>query len=1150
MVNSMKKILAILLCAILLISLLPASMTVFAEDGAIDGEYILDEIIIGFYSREMFPAKGKQYDDEVAKILKDGLTEVRENVYVVKSEDFKKNPNATLNRFKNSEFIEYVEPNYIVKAELVPNDSEYKTQAAVLTAIGGQTGWDIITGGGPIVAVVDSGVANHSDLPALLPGYSAVSSLSVNNDKLGHGTGVAGVIGAIGNNGFGGAGINWDANILPVKVDDSNNVMSTSNVAKGIIWAADNGAKIINLSLGSASDSVTMKNAVDYAYNKGCALFAASGNESSSSLCYPARYSNVMAVGATGNGTSRAAISNYGTGMGVVAITSYYTTTASGGFSSMSGTSFSTPQVAGLASLIWAVNPDLTNDQVYRYIEQGAKNNGVFNEQTGYGCIDIGKTLALVKDAMPDEKKDSTPPVIILKGDNPTEITQGEIYEEAGYTAVDETDGDLSSSVIVTGKPDVNSPGTYTITYEVSDKAGNKAAATRTVIVNEKEYIPEAPVLILLGDETVEVLAGDEYTEPGYIAVLGDEDITPSVKVTDLPNISVPGTYTIKYEVTGESDLTATAIRTVIVLEDKTIPVITLLGGELIELIKGGEYAEPGFAAAHEREGDLTSSVVVTGSVDSSVPGAYMLIYAVTDKKGKTAEAIRTVIVVKNTAVPMITLLGNEMVELTRGDEYVEPGYMATHEREGDLTESVVVTGNVETSIPNEYAIKYEVSDKAGNTAEAIRTVIVSEEIIPPKDTEPPMIELTGNNVIEIPQGEYYKEPGYIAFDETDGNLTPAVTVTGNPLISIPGTYTITYTVSDAAGNIASVTRTVIVVIPKDTKAPVITLIGGATLELVQDSRYEEPGYIAVDETDGALTSLVTVIGNPNTSVPGTYTITYAVSDKAGNIASVTRTVIVTARTAPAIMQIGSNPIILHLGGSPYIEQGAYAYDDLEGNISSQITASGNVDTRKAGTYSVTYSVTNNAGMKSSITREVRVISPEVTGVVRRPYSFAYKDKAGTSKAESGIKAEAYGVMDLSVTMDKNMTITVDFINSKGQKVFSEKFSANTAKQCWIEEGTYILSMTINSANGASSYGVSLKMPEVLTLEFTEAEIPLLDSPLDTYVVAAGDSLWRIAQKQYGDGARWREIYEMNKDVIGGNPNRIYVGQVLMLKMK
>ncbi|MDR0491778.1 MAG: S8 family serine peptidase, partial [Oscillospiraceae bacterium] len=274
----MKKILGFLLAAVVMVAALPLLFSASAAGSDVDGEYVLDEIIIKFLPRESFPGEEKQYDDEVAKVLKDGLDLISENEYLVKSEDFKKNPNATLNRYKNSSFIEYVQPNYIAHFDFTPNDPNYKSQATVLTVLGAQAGWDIINGGGPIIAVIDSGIAVHPDLPAPVSSYSAVASLAANSDKLGHGTTVAGTVGMVGNNGIGGAGINWDAQIMNVKVDDSSGTLTVANISKGIVWATDNGARILNLSLGTVSDSATLKNAIDYAFNRGCAIFAATGN--------------------------------------------------------------------------------------------------------------------------------------------------------------------------------------------------------------------------------------------------------------------------------------------------------------------------------------------------------------------------------------------------------------------------------------------------------------------------------------------------------------------------------------------------------------------------------------------------------------------------------------------------------------------------------------------------------------------------------------------------------------------------------------------------------------------------------------------------------------------------------------------------------
>ena len=395
----MKKFLSLLLTLFLLLAGFPMAFSASAADEPLEGEYMLGEIIIKFYDRSMFPDKEKQYDDEVAKVLGDGLSVVTDNVYVVSSEDFIKNPNATLNRFKNSQFIEYVEPNYILIEDSVPNDPQYKTQSSSLNLLGATNGWAIAKEGGPIIAVIDSGVTQHADLPKLLPGFSAVPTISPNSDSSGHGTGVAGTIGMVGNNGVGGVGINWNANIMPVRTSDASGTHTVANLAKGIMWSADNGAKVINISLTTTSDSVTLRNAIDYAFNKGVAIFAGSGN-SATAVGFPARYPNVMGVGGVNtDGKTRHSNSNHGVGLDVMGVYTIHTIAANGnGYASRAGTSFSSPQAAGLASLIWAVNPNLTNAEVYDIIIKGATPlSGGFNTQTGHGLINIEASLKLAQ---------------------------------------------------------------------------------------------------------------------------------------------------------------------------------------------------------------------------------------------------------------------------------------------------------------------------------------------------------------------------------------------------------------------------------------------------------------------------------------------------------------------------------------------------------------------------------------------------------------------------------------------------------------------------------------------------------------------------------------------------------------------------------
>jgi|GEM_PF-1724532 len=338
-------------------------------------------------------------DSEVSEIIAENIDIEQINTKVIKVpaglsvedmlEIYSQNPN-----------VEAVEPDYYMKLDRVPNDPNYNSMSLGLTIAGAQKGWDYTVGSRDVVvAIVDSGVnVNHPDLQAnMMPtGYSVISGMSYNVDSTGHGTGVAGTVGTVGNNGIGGVGINWEVSILPVKISSAS-TFPMSNVVQGVLWAADNGADIINMSLGSSAGSTSLKNAMDYAYGKGVLLVAASGNGGKEQAHYPAYYDNVMSVGGSPNGGT-SGFGDWGEKLNVLASTSYNTTNMNGGYSAMSGTSFASPQIAGLAALLKAYSPSLTNQQLQYYIEKGA-NSPFGSERTkvfGYGYYDIYKSLNLL----------------------------------------------------------------------------------------------------------------------------------------------------------------------------------------------------------------------------------------------------------------------------------------------------------------------------------------------------------------------------------------------------------------------------------------------------------------------------------------------------------------------------------------------------------------------------------------------------------------------------------------------------------------------------------------------------------------------------------------------------------------------------------
>jgi len=210
--------------------------------------------------------------------------------------------------------IEYAEPNFIVTAYMVPNDTYYSYQWHLYNPTYGginmQKAWDISTGSSSvIVAVIDTGVAyeNYSvylkapDLAGttFVPGYDFINSDSHPNDDNAHGTHVTGTIAQTTNNSYGVAGVAFKTAIMPVKVLNQSGSGSDTTVANGIQYAADNGAKVINMSLGGPSPSSTLENAVKYAYNKGVTIIASAGNDGAEAVGYPAAYAECIAVGAT-----------------------------------------------------------------------------------------------------------------------------------------------------------------------------------------------------------------------------------------------------------------------------------------------------------------------------------------------------------------------------------------------------------------------------------------------------------------------------------------------------------------------------------------------------------------------------------------------------------------------------------------------------------------------------------------------------------------------------------------------------------------------------------------------------------------------------------------------------------------------------------
>ncbi|WP_282055021.1 immunoglobulin-like domain-containing protein [Maribacter luteus] len=568
---------------------------------------------------------------------------------------------------------------------------------------------------------------------------------------------------------------------------------------------------------------------------------------------------------------------------------------------------------------------DAENDPLTVNLQTGSPANGAatvsgtvisYTPNNGYTGNDVITYLVddgnnpVVNATITVTVSDNASPEITLIGGDMT-MTVGDTYIEEGATATDAEDGDISGDIVIDASAvDTATSGSYQVTYNVTDSDGN--AATEVIRTVNVSAAPDTtpPVITLVGG-TVNLTVGDIYVEPGYSATDNvDGNITGSVVVGGIVNTGVADTYTVTYNVSDSAGNPAVQkTRSVVVsaAPDTTPPVITLVGGT-VNLTVGVTYVEPGYSATDNEDGNITGSVVVAGLPNTSVADTYTVTYNVSDSAGNPAvQKTRSVVVsaAPDTTPPVITLVGGT-VNLTVGESYIDPGYSATDNVDGNITGSVVVAGLPNTSIADTYTVTYNVSDAAGNMAlQKTRSVVVSSA----PDTTLPVITLVGGTV-NLTVGDTYVEPGYSATDNVDGNITGSVVVAGLPNTSVTDTYTVTYNVSDAAGNAAvQKTRSVVVSAAPDTTPPVITLVGG-TVNLTVGDTYIEPGYSATDNVDGNITGSVVVGGIVNTGVADTYTVTYNVSDVAGNMAiQKTRDVVVSAVNQPPVADGVATPL-------------------------------------------------------------------------------------------------------------------------------------------------------------------------------------------------------------------------------------------------
>ncbi|MFH0749930.1 MAG: S8 family peptidase [Candidatus Gottesmanbacteria bacterium] len=296
--------------------------------------------------------------------------------------------------------VEFAEFDYLAETFTIPNDPDFGNQwglenigqtiqgvpGIIDVDIDASTAWNI-TQGGVKVAILDTGIDQyHEDLDSqIVVNKDFTGSTSGYNDIYGHGTHVSGIVAARTNNGMGGAGVCPNCQLMNGKVLNDSASGAYSWIASGITWATDNGAKVINMSLGGSTPSKTLESAVNYAWNNGVVVVAAAGNSGNTSKTYPAAYVNAIAVAATDNQDKKATFSEYGSWVDVAAPGVHIYSTWNDETSTSapypvcysptqcykyaSGTSMSTPMTTGVVALIWSTGKYTTASEVRSRLE-------------------------------------------------------------------------------------------------------------------------------------------------------------------------------------------------------------------------------------------------------------------------------------------------------------------------------------------------------------------------------------------------------------------------------------------------------------------------------------------------------------------------------------------------------------------------------------------------------------------------------------------------------------------------------------------------------------------------------------------------------------------------------------------------------------
>lgn len=409
---------------------------------------------------------------------------------------------AVMNILRKNRNLKYVELDMAMAPAATVNDPALSNSWA-LPKIQAPAAWDVTNGSGVTIAILDTGVdGTHPDLAAnMVPGWNVYNNNADTSDVHGHGTSVSGAAAMSGNNSVGSAGVAWGARIMPVRIADPDGYAYYSTIAQGINWAADNGAKVVNISYG-VSGSSAVQSAAQYLRNKGGVAVVAGGN--SGVLENTAASDTLLSISATDSGDARTSWSTYGNFIDLAAPgLSIYAPTRGGGYANVSGTSFASPITAATVALMMSANSTLTPADIDTILKSTAVDLGTagFDPYYGAGRIDAARAVAAARNVVAVDTQSpvisitsptggnvaSIVPVDVNYSDN-VGVTRAELYVNGTKVITDDV-----APFAFAWDTAAYADGAYSLSARAYDAAGNVGTSSSVSVTIGNDM--EAPVI-------------------------------------------------------------------------------------------------------------------------------------------------------------------------------------------------------------------------------------------------------------------------------------------------------------------------------------------------------------------------------------------------------------------------------------------------------------------------------------------------------------------------------------------------------------------------------------------------------------------------------------------------------------------------------